>query len=75
LDLLTDCIVALCFVLWLDTLLLASREDVSSVYKYGAKKLAGFSYTLYLAHFPALLLLRGLLNPQANWRPDHLHLT
>lgn len=75
LDLLTDYAVAICFVLWLYTLLLASREDVSSLHQIGAKKLAGFSYTLYLTHFPALLLLRGLLNPQANWQPDALHLT
>ena len=73
-DLLTDYVGAFCFVLWLYTLLLASREDVSSAYQYGAKKLAGFSYTLYVTHFPALLLLRGLLNPQANWQPDPLHL-
>jgi peptidoglycan/LPS O-acetylase OafA/YrhL len=73
-DLLTDYIVAFYFALWLYTLLLGSREDASPVYAYGAKKLAGFSYTLYLTHFPALLLLRGLLNPRGNWQPDPLHL-
>ena len=73
-DLLTDYIVALCFALWLYTLLLGSREDASPAYVYGAKKLAGFSYTLYLTHFPALLLLRGLLSPQGNWQPDPRHL-
>jgi peptidoglycan/LPS O-acetylase OafA/YrhL len=73
-DLLTDYTVAFCFALWLYTLLLGSREDTSPAYTYGAKKLAGFSYTLYLTHFPALLLLRGLLNPQANWQPDPRHL-
>lgn len=73
-DLLTDYIVAFCFALWLYTLLLGSREDASPAYVYGSKKLAGFSYTLYLTHFPALLLLRGLLNPQGNWQPDPLHL-
>ena len=73
-DLLTDYIVAFCFALWLYTLLLGSREDASPAYVYGAKKLAGFSYTLYLTHFPLLLLLRGLLNPQGNWQPDPRHL-
>jgi peptidoglycan/LPS O-acetylase OafA/YrhL len=72
--LLTDYIVAFCFAIWLYTLLLGSREDVSPVYVYVAKKLAGFSYTLYLTHFPALLLLRGLLNPHGNWQPDPRHL-
>jgi len=73
-DLLTDYIVALCFVLWLYTLLLGSREDTSAAYEIGAKKLAGFSYSLYLTHFPPLLLLRGVLNPQGDWQPDPRHL-
>jgi peptidoglycan/LPS O-acetylase OafA/YrhL len=73
-DLLTDYIVGFCFALWLYALLLGSREDVPAAYSYGAKKLAGFSYTLYLTHFPALLLLRGLLNPQGSWQPDPRHL-
>jgi peptidoglycan/LPS O-acetylase OafA/YrhL len=72
--LLTDYLVAFCFALWLYTLLLGTREDVSPLYADGAKKLAGFSYTLYLTHFPALLLLRGLLNPHGNWQPDARHL-
>lgn len=73
-DLVTDYIVALCFSLWLFTLLLGSRQDASPAYSNGAKKLAGFSYTLYLTHFPVLLLLRGLLDPQENWQPDAKHL-
>jgi peptidoglycan/LPS O-acetylase OafA/YrhL len=73
-DLLTDYIVGFSFALWLYTLLLVSREDVSPAYARGAKKLAGFSYTLYLTHFPVLLLLRGLLNPQGDWQPDARHL-
>ena len=73
-DLMTDYIVGFCFALWLFTLLIGSREDASPAYLHGAKKLAGFSYTLYLTHFPALLLLRGLLNPQGNWQPDPRHL-
>jgi peptidoglycan/LPS O-acetylase OafA/YrhL len=73
-DLLTDYVVALCFAVWLYTMLLGSREDVNPVYARGAQKLAGFSYTLYLTHFPALLLLRGLLDPQGHWQPDFPHL-
>jgi len=72
--LLADYAVAFCFALWLFTLLLGSRQDASPAYAHGAKKLAGFSYTLYLTHFPALLLLRGLLDPQGNWQPDPRHL-
>ena len=71
---LADYAVAFCFALWLYALLLGSRQDVSPAYASGAKKLAGFSYTLYLTHFPALLLLRGLLDPLGNWQPDPRHL-
>jgi peptidoglycan/LPS O-acetylase OafA/YrhL len=73
-DLLTDYIVGFCFALWLYALLLGSRNDASPAYIHGARKLAGFSYTLYLTHFPALLLVRGLLDPPGNWQPDAQHL-
>jgi peptidoglycan/LPS O-acetylase OafA/YrhL len=73
-DLLTDYVVGFCFTLWLFTLLLGARQDVSRTYATIAKKMSGFSYTLYLAHFPALLLLRGLLNPRGDWLPDPSHL-
>ncbi len=74
-DMRTDYLVAFCFALWLYSILLGSRDDTSDVYANGARKLAGFSYTLYLLHLPTLLLLRGLLNPSGNWQPDALHLT
>ena len=73
-DLLTDYIVGLCFALWLYALLLGSRNDASPAYIHGARKLAGFSYTLYLTHFPALLLVSGLLDPPENLQPDAQHL-
>jgi peptidoglycan/LPS O-acetylase OafA/YrhL len=56
------------------TLIQERREDVSPTYARAAKSLSGFSYTLYLTHFPGLLLLRGLLDTQGNWQPDPLHL-
>jgi len=71
---LADYLIGFCFALWLYTLIHSSREDVSPAYAYAAKKLSGFSYTLYLTHFPALLLLRGLIDPQGNWQPGLLHL-
>jgi peptidoglycan/LPS O-acetylase OafA/YrhL len=71
---LTDYLIGFCFALWLYTLIHSSREDVSPTYAYAAKRLSGFSYTLYLTHFPALLLLRGLIDPQGNWQPNLLHL-
>jgi len=67
-------LVGLCFALWLYALVLGSRDDISSAYATLAKKLSGFSYTLYLTHFPALLLLRGFLDPKGSWQPDPQHL-
>jgi peptidoglycan/LPS O-acetylase OafA/YrhL len=73
-DTLPDFMIGLSFALWLYTLIHGAREDVSPAYANAAKTLSGFSYTLYLTHFPVLLLLRGLLDPQGNWQPDLLHL-
>jgi peptidoglycan/LPS O-acetylase OafA/YrhL len=70
----TDSVVGLCFGLWLYAMLLGSRDDVSSAYAALAKKLSGFSYSLYLTHFPLLLLLRGLLDSKGSWQPDPQHL-
>jgi peptidoglycan/LPS O-acetylase OafA/YrhL len=73
-DLVSDYFVSFCFGLWLYALLLISRGDVSRTYAYLAKKLAGFSYTLYLVHLPALILLRAVLDPKGDWQPDSIHL-
>jgi peptidoglycan/LPS O-acetylase OafA/YrhL len=70
----TDFTIGLCFSLWIYVLLQISREDVSQAYAKSAKTLASFSYTLYLTHFPVLLLLRGVLDPSGNWQPDLWHL-
>ena len=73
-DTLPDFLIGLSFALWLYMLIHGTREDVSPALTNVAKTLSGFSYTLYLTHFPVLLLLRGLLDPQGNWQPDLLHL-
>jgi peptidoglycan/LPS O-acetylase OafA/YrhL len=73
-DILPDFMIGLSFALWLYMLIHGTREDVSPGLTNAAKTLSGFSYTLYLTHFPVLLLLRGLLDPQGNWQPDMLHL-
>jgi peptidoglycan/LPS O-acetylase OafA/YrhL len=39
-----------------------------------ASYLAGFSYSLYVLHFPLLLFLRAWLVPSWRWQPDALHL-
>jgi len=73
-DLLSDYLVGSAFAVLLFAIVLGSRKDVSSSYARMAKKLSGFSYTLYLVHFPVLLLLCGMLNPKRAWQPDPLHL-
>jgi peptidoglycan/LPS O-acetylase OafA/YrhL len=39
-----------------------------------ASYFAGFSYSLYVLHFPLLLFLRAWLVPSWRWQPDALHL-
>jgi peptidoglycan/LPS O-acetylase OafA/YrhL len=70
----SDFAIAVCFSLWIYILIQSPRQDVSQTYAKGAKTLAGFSYTLYLTHFPLLLLLRGLLDPRGVWQPDLVHM-
>ena len=40
-----------------------------------AKTFAGFSFSLYVLHFPLLLLIRANLIPGARWQPDWTHVT
>jgi len=69
-----DFVIGVCFSLWIYILIQTTHEDVSHAYAEITKKVAGFSYTLYLVHFPALLLLRGILDPSGNWQPNLVHL-
>jgi peptidoglycan/LPS O-acetylase OafA/YrhL len=39
-----------------------------------AKLFSGFSYTLYLVHFPFLLFIRASIFPHAVWQPDARHI-
>lgn len=39
-----------------------------------AKTFAGFSYSLYVLHFPLLLLIRARWLPTYRWQPDGIHL-
>lgn len=46
----------------------------AGAYPKVAHLLAGFSYSLYVLHFPLLLFLRAWLAPSHRWQPDALHL-
>jgi peptidoglycan/LPS O-acetylase OafA/YrhL len=54
--------------------LLRSRaRSVSGLYSRVARGLAGFSYTLYVVHLPALVFISAWLVPQRRWQPDGVH--
>ncbi len=42
----------------------------SGLYSPAAHGLAGFSYTLYLVHLPALIFVSAWLVPGRRWHPD-----
>ena len=69
-----DLLIGAAFALWLYVLTHVSSAEVPRAYSAPARTLAGFSYTLYLVHFPALLLLRALWSPSGDWQPGALHL-
>ena len=51
-----------------------SRIQFSKLALRLAKEFAGFSYSLYLLHFPLLLLVRAIWLPNLKWQPDLKHL-
>jgi peptidoglycan/LPS O-acetylase OafA/YrhL len=56
--------VACTFLLWV--LLHAQGHRAHPLYRIAAQRLSGMSYTLYLTHYPALVLFSAVLMPQ--WR-------
>jgi peptidoglycan/LPS O-acetylase OafA/YrhL len=47
---------------------------IGAVVRDVAKSFAGFSYSLYVLHFPLLLLIRAKWLPALRWQPDGAHL-
>jgi len=68
-----DFILAGCFSTWMLAISIPGGGEPSSVTGAVAKILSGFSYTLYLIHFPLLAFLRTRFNPAGNWPPDARH--
>lgn len=55
--------------------LLRSRaRSTSGFYSRTARGLAGFSYTLYVSHLPALIFISACLVPRRRWQPDGVHI-
>ena len=71
---LSDLEVGIVFTLFLFALLQYEIRGNSSHYSAIAHRLAGFSYSLYVLHFPFLLFFRTWLVPPERWQPTPLHL-
>ncbi|HEV2315043.1 MAG TPA: acyltransferase [Candidatus Acidoferrales bacterium] len=70
---LMDAIVALAFSSWIYTVVEAPEKSMSALYAKPARLFAGFSYTLYLTHFPFVFLLRSRIIGSRSWNPTFVH--
>jgi len=66
--------VGIAFALFLFGVLRMDFGNGSRTYGRVAAELAGFSYSLYVLHFPLLLFLRAWIVPQQRWQPDPANL-
>ena len=73
-SLLSDLGVGLAFAVFLFAALQSAMGEESRRYSAVAHEFAGFSYSLYVLHFPFLLFLRAWFVPQQRWQPTALHL-
>jgi peptidoglycan/LPS O-acetylase OafA/YrhL len=71
---LRDGSLGLVFAIYLYCLLHRGAADRGGVYAWVARTLAGFSYTLYVVHFPVLAFCRACFTLDAPWPLDALHL-
>ncbi len=69
----SDFAVGLAFMPFMYVLVHSRREDVTPSYARIGRLGAGFSYTLYLTHFPLLLFFRAWLIRDARWQFDVRH--
>jgi len=72
--LLSDLEIGFVFTLFLFALLQVQVGEDSSPYSAVAHRFAGFSYSLYVLHFPLLLFFRSWLVPPERWQPTPIHL-
>jgi peptidoglycan/LPS O-acetylase OafA/YrhL len=70
----SDIAVGIAFTLFLFGILQMDFETRGSSYPAAAHTFAGFSYSLYVLHFPFLLFLKAWLVPSQRWQPDGEHL-
>lgn len=67
--------VGVAFALFLFGVLHINVGTDGAHYPRVAHTLAGFSYSLYVLHFPLLLFLRAWIVPPQRWQPDASHLS
>jgi peptidoglycan/LPS O-acetylase OafA/YrhL len=72
--LLSDLELGFVFALFLFALLQHEVREEASPYSAVAHRFAGFSYSLYVLHFPLLLFFRAWLVPPERWQPTPIHL-
>src|SRR5271156_433132 len=70
----SDLGVGIAFSLFLFGILQMDIGTGHGLYPRTAHTIAGFSYSLYVLHFPFLLLLRAWIVPPPRWQPDVAHL-
>jgi len=70
----SDLAVGIAFTLFLFGVLQLELGVDSTRYLGAAHRFAGFSYSLYVLHFPLLLFLRAWIVPPQRWQPDGVHL-
>jgi peptidoglycan/LPS O-acetylase OafA/YrhL len=70
----SDLAVGVAFCLFLFGVLQMDVAVGRGFYPRTAHIMAGFSYSLYVLHFPLLLLLRAWMVPPQRWQPDVTHL-
>jgi peptidoglycan/LPS O-acetylase OafA/YrhL len=70
----SDLGVGIAFSLFLFGVLQMDIGTGRGFYPRTAHTIAGFSYSLYVLHFPFLLLLRAWMVPPPRWQPDLAHL-
>jgi peptidoglycan/LPS O-acetylase OafA/YrhL len=72
--LLSDLEIGFVFTLFLFAVLQFAVRRNASPYSALVHRFAGFSYSLYVLHFPLLLFFRTLLVPVERWQPTPAHL-
>jgi peptidoglycan/LPS O-acetylase OafA/YrhL len=70
----SDLAVGTAFALFLFAVLHMNFGAVSDIYKGSAHLFAGFSYSLYVLHFPFVLFLRAWIASPERWQPNGRHL-